>query len=184
MENKKENRITLAFGITFGLALAAVILILNTPKKPEKIKILPTYTESPLTIYISGEVVSPGLYEVPPGARIADIITLAGGVNISANMETINPAAKVLDGQNIFIPSLTNNDSTQTLTTNGYNLININLCSKDDLISLPGIGEGKAQEILNYRNNQGPFETIEDIMLVPGIGETIFESIKDYITTQ
>lgn len=184
MNNKKEKRITLAFGITFGLSLAAIILILSAPPKPEKIEILPTYTESPLIIYISGEVVTPGLYEVSPGARIADIIDLAGGVNDSANLATINLAAKVLDGQNIFISSITATDSAQKMASNEYNLININLCTKDELISLPGIGDGKAQEIVNYRTNHDPFETIEDIMLVPGIGETIFESIKEYITTQ
>ena len=185
MNNSNNKFIYIASGIVFGLALTALILIISTPPKPNKIKILPTYTPQSIAIHISGEVLKPGLYFVKPGTRVSDLIEIAGGLSQDARVETINLATQLLDGQKITIPSIIHGTDLAPVSDIIENKrININLCSKKDLESLPGIGENKAQAIVDYRNTSGEFLTVEEIMLVPGIGESIFESIKDLISTK
>lgn len=185
MKNSNNKFFYLASGVLFGLTMTALILIISAPPKPEKINILPTYTPRSIAIHVAGEVVNPGLYFVQPGTRVADIIEIAGGLNQDASLESLNLATELQDGQKITIPSINHNADPVTVTEIIENRrININLCSIKDLESLPGIGEGKAQAIFDYRNTSGEFLTIQDIMLVPGIGESIFESIKELIATK
>ncbi len=185
MNNSNNKFFYIASGILFGFALTALILIISAPPKPEKIKILPTYTPQSIAIHISGEVVNPDLYFVQPGTRVADLIEIAGGLSQDAKLENINLATQLQDGQKITIPSITHNITLETVTEIIENKrININLCSIQELESLPGIGQNKAQAIIDYRNISGEFLTIEDIKLVPGVGESIFESIKDLISTK
>ncbi|MCD4752252.1 MAG: ComEA family DNA-binding protein [Anaerolineaceae bacterium] len=183
MKNSNNKFFNIASGVLFGLVLTALILIISAPPKPEKIKILPTYTPHSIAIHITGEVINPGLYFVQPGTRVADLIEIAGGLSQDARLENINLATQLQDGQKITIPSITDNTTLAAVTEIIENKrININLCSIQELESLPGIGENKAQAIIDYRNTTGEFFTIEDIMLVPGIGESIFESIKELIS--
>lgn len=152
---------------------------------------------------IKGSVVNPGVYEVDNTSRVMDVISLAGGLLEDADTSLINLAKIVSDEMTIIIYSreevsldkeeeclcdcsLINNDAcieeeyTNIDEEDGY--VNINTCSKEELMTINGIGEAKAKAIIDYREKNGNFNTIEDIRNVSGIGDALFEKIKVYIT--
>lgn len=150
--------------------------------------------DNEIIVHIDGEVINPGLVYLPTDARIADAISAAGGVTELANISKVNLAYEVKDGQKIYIPSI--NDEGDEITyiqdTAGYNiiddststqssLVNINSATQAELETLPGIGSATATKIIDYRNKNGSFKKIEDIMNVSGIGEAKFNNIKDFI---
>lgn len=180
----KKPFITLIIGVLFGLLLSAVILLISSPPRANAIRILPTATQSPLTVDVDGAVDQPGIYQLPVNSRINDAILAAGGPLTDANLDSINRAALLKDGMKIYIPAqgeqiaLDGNSPASPI-----NLININTATQKELEALPGIGPGKAGDIIEYRQNHGDFDTIEDIQNVSGIGESLFQEIKDQITT-
>lgn len=137
-----------------------------------------------IIVHISGQVNNPGIVKLEVGARVIDAVNLAGGLKNEADLDKINLAKKLEDEEKIYIPALGEegdvdfSDSQSTAEGNGK--VNINTCTKDELLSLPGIGEVLADRIIDYRE-QTPFKNIEDIMNVSGIGEKKFESIKEMI---
>ncbi len=179
-----KNLTLLGAGVLIGLIFSAVILLISAPQKGKSVELLPTQPPADLTIHVSGSVVHPGLYQVPPGSRVAEAINLAGGLTPDAASDRINLAARVQDGQKIIVPSvndpLVHNQSGDPTPLEG--LVDINTADADELTQLPGIGPTRAADILRYRQNNGPFDTIEDIQKVPGIGPVMFENIKDWIT--
>ncbi|NLJ88750.1 MAG: hypothetical protein GX327_08295 [Epulopiscium sp.] len=152
-------------------------------------------------VYICGAVKKPGVYSLKEGSRIIDVLDMAGGALEDADLNLLNLAEKIFDEQKIYIPKIgeeidksqikvenrddgelkvhTANNSVKNSTNN---LININTASLDQLQSLPGIGAVIAQNIIDYRNSQGPFRSIEEIKNVSRIGDKTFEKIKDKIT--
>lgn len=143
-------------------------------------------TDKEIKVYVTGLVKSPGVYTMKDGDRIDDAIKLAGGALEGADLSNINLAEKVRDEQMIKIPKVgensgsTSNGSSNTEGSDGK--ININKASKAELDALPGIGEVTAQRIIDFREQHGNFQKIEDIMNVSRIGPKIFEQIKDKIT--
>ncbi len=148
-----------------------------------------------LTIYLSGAVQNPGEYQLIPGSIVYDAITMAGGLKDTANLvnSQINTSGLITDQMSIYIPG--ENDQTTSNTpafitdmdnysnnSNNSNLININTADKTKLMELTGVGEVTAQKIIDYRSSN-PFDNIEEIMEVKGIGEKSFAKIKDQITT-
>ncbi|WP_034600803.1 ComEA family DNA-binding protein [Clostridiisalibacter paucivorans] len=151
-----------------------------------------TTEESKIMVDISGEVHNPGVIVLDIDSRLIDAINAAGGLTEKADIKRINRAKKINDEEKINIPSIDdrNKISQDTeLTTDGWNdsietnvrKININIASITELMELPGIGEVKAKRIVEYRNENG-FKNIEDIQNVNGIGQKIYEGIKDMIT--
>ncbi len=160
---------------------------------------------------IKGEVISPGIYELENNSRVIDVIKLAGGLTENADTTVINLSKKIEDEMVIIIYSKwqvenwketkeqekylqeqcispkegqTKNDAcidnTEEITTTS-SVININTATKEELMTLTGIGEAKAEAIISYREKT-PFTKIEDIKNVSGIGDSVYEDIKDYIT--
>ena len=127
-----------------------------------------------MMVYITGEVHKPNVYELKDGARLNDLILLAGGLTDDADSSYVNLALKLRDEMRIHIPSLVEEEGRNQK-------ININQAKKEQLMSLKGIGETRARSIIEYREVHGPFIRIEDIMNVSGIGEAIYAGIKDYI---
>ncbi|MCH5275447.1 MAG: helix-hairpin-helix domain-containing protein [Lachnospiraceae bacterium] len=133
-------------------------------------------------VYICGEVVSPGVYEVAVESRIWDVLLAAGGFTEEAAAESINLAKKVEDGMQITVPSLSEEEERkQEAERKAAGLVNLNTASKEELCTIPGIGESRAEAILAYRNAQGGFSRVEEIMQVDGIKEGLYAKIQDKI---
>ncbi|MDR3127804.1 MAG: helix-hairpin-helix domain-containing protein [Bifidobacteriaceae bacterium] len=147
-------------------------------------------TNSKLFIDIQGEINKPGVYELDVGSRVSDVIKLADGLKKSADASTINQARKLTDGEQIYIPkintsqtdnsNLNQNPNNQTLS-NSVSGININTATITELDTLNGIGPAIAQRIIDYRTQNGSFSNIDEIKNVKGIGDAIFDKIKDQI---
>lgn len=144
-----------------------------------------------IKVHIAGEINKEGVYEVNNGDRLDDLVKRAGGLTKDANSKKINLAMKLEDQMKIYIPSIYDFED-ETSSTNDNLLIsdkpstetekiNINKASKEELMTLPNIGEKRANAIIEYRENS-PFEKIEDIKNVTGIGEKFYQSLKDLIT--
>ncbi|CCQ92629.1 Competence protein [[Clostridium] ultunense Esp] len=140
--------------------------------------------EQYIMVHVSGQVYNPGIVELKLGSRVIDAINLAGGLKKDADSDKINLARKLSDEEKIHIPKIGEEEisfeDSNLKQGNNEGKININTCTKEELMSLPGIGEVLAGRILEYRE-QTPFKTIEDIMNVSGIGNKKFESIKELI---
>ena len=136
-------------------------------------------------IHVGGSVAKPGLYELKEGSRVKDAIDAAGGLNEEANIDSINLAEIVSDGQQIIVSSAqaSAEGSTSTGTTQGSatGKVNINSATAAELKTLDGVGDATAQKIIDYRQNQGRFSKPEDLKKVSGIGDKKYEAIKDKI---
>lgn len=133
-------------------------------------------------VYICGEVVAPGVYEVASESRIYDVLLLAGGFTKDAAEEAVNLAEPVTDGMQVIIPTKEAEQQKKTEEVRSRSgMVNINTATAEELCSLPGVGESRAQDIITYRTKHGAFQTIEEIMQVSGIKEGLFEKIKDKI---
>lgn len=144
-----------------------------------------------IMVHISGQVFSPGIIELKNGCRVIDAVNNAGGLKEEADLDRINLAKKLVDEQKIYIPKIGeeidiveeedgSSESTQENSGDSSNKININTGTKEELMSLPGIGEVLAERIIEYRESNS-FKSIEDIKNVSGIGDKKFESIEDMI---
>ncbi len=146
-----------------------------------------------VVVYVCGEVISPGVYELDAGSRINDAVIAAGGFSDDADESYVNLAATVSDGTKLKIPSKEEIQNEQKIGIDSFDfnvdinssekkLININSASKEELKTIPGIGDGIAGKIMDYRDKNGKFSCIEDIMKVSGIKDKLFSKIRDYIT--
>ena len=135
-------------------------------------------------IDIKGQIQNPGVYKVLKDSRLFQLLSLAGGTTGEADTLAINLSLKLYDQQVIYIPSYQDEypNITEVIDNNTSSIININSASIELLDTLPGIGPSTAQSIIDYRTEVGFFESIEDIINVPGIGEATFNEIKDLIT--
>lgn len=144
--------------------------------------------ETGIYVYICGAVCNPGVYELPLGSRVYQLVDAAGGMSEDADKQGVNLAETVADGQMVRIPFCTETESQPMETTpvgiSADGKVNINTASVEQLMSLSGIGETKAKQIITYREENGAFPDIEAIMQVSGIGEGTYEKIKDSITVQ
>ncbi|MBE5877970.1 MAG: hypothetical protein E7290_13950 [Lachnospiraceae bacterium] len=143
--------------------------------------------EAYICVHVCGAIRNPGVYEVPEGCRLYEVVELAGGMLEEADEVYLNLAREVKDGEQIVILT-----SEQTLDHGGsvrtedgermQGLVNINTASVEELTTLSGIGESRAEAIVEYRESHGAFGTIDAIMQVSGIKEALFVKIKDKIT--
>lgn len=133
-------------------------------------------------VYVCGAVVNEGVYELPVGSRAYEAIEKAGGLRADAAAAQINQAEILSDEKQLYIPTkyeVLQQQELQKEETDGR--ININSATREELMTLPGVGEAKADSIVKYREVNGPFQSIEDIMMISGIKNGLFEKIKDYI---
>lgn len=150
-----------------------------------------------IMVDISGEIITPGVVKLPEGSRIIDAITAAGGKTEDADLSKVNLAYILDDGVQLYIPRYNEKLEKEIVQTEpgvgiiqeGINTtskkdskVNINTANKEKLATLPGIGEGTAEKIIEYRSKIGKFKTIDEIKKIPGIGESKFKSLKDKIT--
>lgn len=133
-----------------------------------------------ILVYVCGAVEEPGVVELEKYARVVDAIALAGGFTEEADETYINLAAKLQDGEKVYVPTMTE-VSRWEAEKGSEKLIDINTADIEALCKLPGIGESKATEIITYRDKKGSFQKKEDLMNVPGIKESLYEKIEDKI---
>lgn len=141
-------------------------------------------------VHICGAVMEPGVYEVPAGSRVYEVIERAGGFTAEASTDYRNQAGIVTDGEQIKILTVQEAVEVSTQEIQGEdksvpavsNLVNINTAEEAVLCTLPGIGSGKAASIITYRQEQGAFTKIEDILKVDGIKNGVYTKLKDRIT--
>ncbi len=142
-----------------------------------------------IKVYITGQVVRPGVYSISEDKRLIDAIEQAGGFTPDADLNRINLAAKVADEGMYYVPAV-GEETLPDLSISHSNgqaaagRININQADQSQLETLTGIGPAKAQKIIEYRDEHGGFQSIEEIMNVSGIGEKTFENIKDQISVR
>ena len=139
----------------------------------------------PIKIYvhICGEVNNPGVYELAEGSRIFEAVEAAGGFTEEAAQASLNLAQVISDEEQIVI--LTQDEAEEKARLEreqAAGIVNLNTASKEQLMTLTGIGESRAEDILRYRQESGGFQAIEEIMNVPGIKESAYLKIKDSIT--
>jgi competence protein ComEA len=147
--------------------------------------------ETYVTVHVDGAVVNPGVYELADETpRVNDAVEAAGGVTGEADLTSVNLAATVSDGIKIHIPAygeVIETTVTDTTTASGTadsgasSLININTATISELCELNGVGEATAQAIIDEREANGPFTSVEDLLRVSGIGEKKLAKIKDYV---
>lgn len=143
-------------------------------------------------VQILGAVKNPGVYEVPEGSRLFQVLEQAGGFTKNACVKSVNQAEVVTDEQQIYVytedemEQLQSGEGTlpasETGTASQEGKVNLNTAGKEQLMTLPGIGEAKANSIIEYREKVGKFSSIEDIMKVEGIKEGVYNKIKEQIT--
>ncbi len=160
----------------------------------------PAEEEEDLVVHICGAVSRPGVYQMEAGSRIYQAVRMAGGFAQDAAQDYLNQADVLTDGMKVYVPTNEEvealgeenswKDSGSTGTGNpekeyqDFALVNINTAGEELLCTLPGVGESKAKSIMAYREKNGPYQKIEDIMNVEGIKDGLFNKIKDSITVQ
>lgn len=144
---------------------------------------------SEVMIDISGEVINPGLYKLKNGARVEEVLIIAGGLGAKADRDwvdkNLNRAEKLYDGQKIYIPKigeiLSSSSSSSVLGSSSSKVVRLNSATVEELDKLSGVGPAIAQRIIDYRSENGGFKSVDEIKLVPGIGDKMFEKIKNEI---
>ena len=183
-------------GSVLGLVVGGVIGYFSPHPQPNASTIVistplpdptssPAPTPAPIRVHVSGAVRQPDVYELPAGCIVKDAVEAAGGPTDDANLDGVNLAVELRDQQQVYVPRQGETVPMVPSLEGGGAVsgpVNINTATATELEMLPGIGPKTAEAIVEYREANGPFETIEDIMGVSGIGEGIFEKIKDGIT--
>lgn len=149
--------------------------------------------EQTVIVQVDGAVLRPGIYRVKENTRVFEVLEEAGGTTTDANLQGMNLAQPVYDGQRIVIPSRKTSEGSQfstnlsqfvpqTSSPPGSSHINVNTATLEELVALPGIGEVIAKRIIEYRETHGPFRRPEDLLEVKGIGPKKLEKIKDLVS--
>lgn len=138
--------------------------------------------ENMLYVYVCGYVENPGVYLLSEGSRRFQAIEAAGGMKEDGSVELLELAGILTDGERIYVPSANEAEEMRLADACAQSgLVNLNQAAREQLMTLPGIGESRAEAIVQYREANGAFNSIEDIMKVSGIKEAAFAKIKDYI---
>lgn len=193
MENKK-----IKIFIIFIIAIVFIFLAVPEFTKKGELTIEKNQNELAITnfgyenlenkeikVYISGEILKPDIYEVSEKLRVIDVIELAGGTTENADLSKINLSEYVYDTQHIYIPNF--NENEISVIDENYDIIveetgvkvNLNLATKEELMSVKYIGEVKANKIIEYREENGEFGDVAELKNISGIGEKTFEKIKN-----
>lgn len=175
---------TVLIGILIGLLMGGILLLVLTRAEEETVTIVYQPTKGPMRIEIRGAVVRPGLYEFNAAATVDDLVRAAGGFSDQADQDRSRLASRVYDGDTIWIPTLAVGNAP-TLTAfpilETSSKINLNTATVDELMTLPGIGEKKALEIIQYRTEHGGFKDVSELLKVNGLGEKTVETFYDRI---
>ena len=204
-----------AAALGFAVAVVLAVLLLRAPPPPAELT-LPRSAEAPppssapvgpdaggagggsgglATVHVAGQVANPGVYTVPAGARVADVLTAAGGPLGDADVGQINLAAKVSDGERVTVPKPGEVPPAGPATAPAPGgpagaggaprappaSVDLNTATAEQLDLLPGVGPATAQAILTWRARNGRFRTVADLLEVPGIGPAKLEALRPLV---
>jgi competence protein ComEA len=173
------------------LALAFTVLMFLSAQARPNIDLIESQTPTPvetlspaarLVIDVQGEVVAPGVYELPPGARVGDAIKAAGGVRKGSSTSSVNLARFVEDGEQIFVSSDTASGSGEVIPSRVAGKLNLNRATESEFDGLPGVGPVLAKRIIAYRSANGNFASVSELQKVSGIGPAKFNELQDFVT--
>lgn len=175
----------LAYGVLIGLLAGGVLYLISQPRRGAPLQLQPPPTAAPIQVHVAGEVVSPGVVRLPSNSRVSDAIQAAGGLTAEADAGALNLAGRLQDGQKVAVPkrlptAAAVNEAGSAPQPLVYP-IDLNTADQPALESLPGIGPTTAQAILRYRQEHGPFASLDDLDSVPGIGPATLEAIRDLV---
>lgn len=145
-------------------------------------------TESTLMVHVCGAVNAPGVYSLTEPARVYQAIEMAGGLTETADRDYLNQARYLIDGEQIYVPETGEfpesgeRYAADSCSAETGGLVNLNAATLEELMSLPGIGEVKANNILQYRQEHGSYSSVEELLNVSGIGEATYAQLKDLVT--
>ena len=173
------------FGLLTGLLAAGLLVLLLSEPRGEAIELLPLPTPAPLQVHVAGAVRRPGIVEMIPGAITADAIEAAGGALPGADLDSLNLAAEIRPGQRILVPLPgTAVPTGDPAAVPGHSGLDLNRASAADLEALPGIGPSLALAIVQYRDQHGPFQSIDELLEVPGIGPSRLAQLRDLVQVE
>jgi competence protein ComEA len=187
-----KSVLQVVIGILVGLLIAGGVWLAARGPQGQSVELRPAPTPEPIQVHVAGAVVRPGVYDLPEDGRVQDAVEAAGGFVAEADKNALNLAARLEDGARLDVPYVAGfipeEESGFEVVSEGTpsplfgDLVNINTASVEELDELPGIGPTIAQRIVEYREANGPFASIEDIVNVSGIGQATYNEIKDLIT--
>lgn len=179
MRQKPSFLTICAAAFVLGILFGGVLWIFLNREKKEGIILTTALPPSDLQFSIYGAVKEPGTYSSPEEIRVGTAVAMAGGYAENAAIPLAKLSHRVRDGESIFIPTM---GTAQTEVPETQELLDLNTASREELITLPGIGEKKAEDILALREKLGRFRRVEDLLQVPGIGEMVLEKFYDLVT--
>lgn len=165
--------------LVFLIALAVQIWVDRST--PVTVTIAPALAED-IRVSVSGAVATPGMVTVPSGSRLQDIAEAAGGFTGDADYSSLNLAGRVGDGEHVVIPGRSSDISHAGATAPADGLVDLNSANEAQLDQLPGIGEVLSARIVEHRELNGPFASVDEITAVNGISERLLEELRPYIT--
>lgn len=172
-------RLKVVIGVALVIIMGVSALLMNSAITPQQktSETIPLQSTTQSTVYadVKGEVAKPGVYSVSVGSRVKDVIELAGGLKDSADKTRLNLAQIVTDEMVIVVYAVGQVDVVVGKETTK---INLNTATKEQLMTLKGIGESKATAIINYRQTKGTFKKIDDLKNIKGFSDKMIESLK------
>ena len=198
------RRAAVALGVVLALGALAWWLLRPPPQPPPELTLpvattgaaaaAPT-TAGNLVVHAAGAVATPGVYTLPTGSRIGDLVEAAGGLAQDADADRLNLAGPLSDGARVYVPRIGQADVPVAVgetpavpgeagegTAPGGQLVDVNTADATQLETLPGIGPAIAEAIIEHRQQHGPFATVEDLLDVSGIGDARLADIRDLVT--
>jgi competence protein ComEA len=177
----------LLIGLAGVVAVASLVLVaVNRPEPPTgEFSVsagdsVDEVTQQFLYVHVVGEVSSPGMYQLPIGARLVDAVFAAGGLTEDADNASINLARELTDGEQIVVFSISQEGEAAGTTASG--LVSLNRASDKELEDLPGIGPALSSRIIAWREANGGFKSVQDLLKVSGIGESLLAGVIDLVT--
>ncbi|SFI31649.1 MULTISPECIES: ComEA family DNA-binding protein [Microbacterium] len=187
---RARRRLGVGAAIVVVLAAAAITVLIGvvrTTGTTAEVVPLPTTAVSPAALYVhlAGAVAQPGLYRLDEGARLVDGVAAAGGFAGDADRSAVNLARLLTDGEQVHVPRVGEAPppgGTAGTAGDGDGLVNLNTAAATELDTLPRIGPALAERIIAWREENGRFTSVEDLLAVPGIGEKMLAGLRDLVT--